>query len=81
MPIYEYKCIECGTFELLQKVTDDKIEVCPTCGKEVEKLISTVNHKYCGTGFYETDYKKKRKPKEEKKQTEANKKETKHDKT
>ena len=37
MPIYEYNCEKCGLFELLQKITDDKIDICPTCGHKLVK--------------------------------------------
>jgi putative FmdB family regulatory protein len=47
MPIYEYKCTECGgTKEALQKFSDAPLTTCPHCGKEtLEKTISA------NTGF------------------------------
>ena len=48
MPIYEYaplsgKCKQCdGRFEVYQRVADAKLESCPDCGKQVERLISAV---------------------------------------
>ena len=40
MPTYEYRCKKCGqTFEILQKITEDPIELCPECGGVVERLI------------------------------------------
>lgn len=61
MPIYEYKCKSCGhEFELLQKMSDDPIKVCPECKKDdVQKLISTPDFHLKGTGWYETDFKGK----------------------
>ena len=40
MPLYEYQCGKCGTFELIRKFSDAPLEVCPTCGGPVEKLLS-----------------------------------------
>jgi len=57
MPIYEYSCRNCGTIELFQKVTDEKITKCPKCDTEIERVISiTSRPKFNGSGFYETDY-------------------------
>jgi putative FmdB family regulatory protein len=66
MPIYEYKCQNCGyIFEQLQKVTDDPLRVCPECGKEqLVKLVSNTSFQLKGTGWYETDFKDK-KPKKD----------------
>ena len=42
MPVYEYKCKECG--EKFEKLVKMDAEVrCPKCGGEVEKLISAFN--------------------------------------
>jgi putative FmdB family regulatory protein len=41
MPIYEYRCLECGeTSEMLLRSGNESIE-CPSCGsKNLEKLFS-----------------------------------------
>lgn len=60
MPIYEYKCSECNTkFECLQKITDPPLEKTPECSGEckLEKILSTFEMSFVGTGFYKTDYK------------------------
>ncbi len=59
MPIYEYLCQKCGEFEVTQKITDQPLDVCPTCGQEVKKLISNSTFKLVGTGWYLTDYARK----------------------
>ncbi len=44
MPIYEYRCEECGEkFEKLVRLSTSTSEIeCPNCsGQKVEKLIST----------------------------------------
>ena len=62
MPTYEYECSECGhEFEVLQSMTDKKLKKCPECGKsKLNRLIGTGSGIiFKGSGFYETDYKKK----------------------
>lgn len=65
MPTYEYVCPECGPFDMRQPITSDPITHCQ-CGSVVKRKIgrgSAVIFK--GTGFYETDYKKKEKSNEQ----------------
>lgn len=58
MPTYDYKCENCGRFEKMQKITEDALKECPTCGGHVEKLISkNVGIVFKGAGFYKTDAK------------------------
>lgn len=60
MPIYEYKCLECGIhFEKMQRVSDDPLEKCDSCGGKVEKQISLSGFQFKGAGWYVTDYSKK----------------------
>ena len=69
MPIYEYKCQQCGDFEVTQKITDKPLTRCPACKGKVKKLISSTSFHLKGTGWYVTDYPRKEKaPKEEKKE-------------
>lgn len=57
MPLYEYRCSSCGVFEKLQKASDETLKVCPTCNREVEKLVSRdIGIAFKGPGFYKTDY-------------------------
>jgi putative FmdB family regulatory protein len=56
MPLYEYQCGKCGTFELIRKFSDAPLEACPTCGGVVEKLLSSPAIQFKGTGWYVTDY-------------------------
>lgn len=52
MPIFEFRCAECGAlFEKLFRDTDEKVELkCPTCGSETaERVISRTNY-VMGTG-------------------------------
>jgi len=59
MPIYEYKCQKCGTFETTQKITNKPLGKCPTCKGKVKKLISNTSFQLKGTGWYVTDYARK----------------------
>jgi putative FmdB family regulatory protein len=60
MPLYEYKCDECGhKFEKIQKFSDPLESTCPKCGGPVHKLMSSPAIQFKGSGFYITDYAKK----------------------
>lgn len=58
MPIYEYNCKRCGDFEVTQRMSEDALKKCPTCGAKVAKLISTSAFHLKGSGWYMTDYAK-----------------------
>ena len=59
MPIYEYRCAECGfQKEFLQRVSDKPLKDCPECGKPaLGKLLSAAGFQLKGTGWYATDFK------------------------
>ncbi len=59
MPIYEYRCDNCGhEFDTLQKVSDDALTDCPACGKPaLVKKVSAAGFRLKGGGWYETDFK------------------------
>ena len=62
MPTYTYECQACGNaFDELQGMTDAKLTKCPKCRKN--KLVRLIGGGsgmiFKGSGFYETDYKKK----------------------
>jgi len=57
MPTYEYRCPQCGVFEVEQRITEDPLGQCPTCQQPVQRLISrNVNILFKGSGFHITDY-------------------------
>ena len=63
MPIYEYKCSNCGeVFEAFQKISDQPLTECKHCRGRVEKLISHSSFQLKGAGWYLTDYAKKSQP-------------------
>jgi len=59
MPIYEYRCADCGyQKEHLQKMSDAPLSVCPACGKgNYAKLLSAAGFQLKGSGWYATDFK------------------------
>ena len=60
MPIYEYKCHQCGeTLEIMQKFSDKPLKQCPSCSGKLSKIISNCSFHLKGTGWYVSDYKKK----------------------
>lgn len=61
MPIYEYRCAECGAQkEILQRISDAPLVDCPACGKPaMQKLVSAAGFQLKGTGWYVTDFRNK----------------------
>jgi putative FmdB family regulatory protein len=58
MPIYEYRCENGHTFEVLQSMSDDPVETCEECGAPVQRVLHPVAIHFKGSGFHNTDYKK-----------------------
>lgn len=59
MPIYEYKCHQCGQkFEVRQRISEEPLKTHENCGGEVERLISAPALHFKGSGWYVTDYAK-----------------------
>ena len=56
MPIYEYRCLNGHTFEVIQSMSDDPVETCEVCGAPVERVFHPVAVHFKGSGFYSTDY-------------------------
>lgn len=57
MPIYEYKCADCGAhIEKRQSVSDEPLTVCENCGGKLEKQWSLSGFQFKGAGWYVTDY-------------------------
>ena len=57
MPIYEYKCKECGKeFDVFQKITDPELKSCKFCNGAPKKLVSLSSFHLKGSGWYVTDY-------------------------
>jgi putative FmdB family regulatory protein len=56
MPIYEYRCEQGHTFEVMQRMTDDPVVSCQTCDAPVQRVFHPVAVHFKGSGFYNTDY-------------------------
>jgi putative FmdB family regulatory protein len=58
MPIYAYRCDECGfAKDVLQKMSDPVLTVCPSCGKPAfKKQVTAAGFQLKGTGWYATDF-------------------------
>ena len=61
MPTYEYRCDRGHTFEVIQRMVDDPLTACSTCGAPVQRVFHPVAVHFKGSGFYNTDYGKKKK--------------------
>jgi putative FmdB family regulatory protein len=59
VPIYEYKCDNGHTFEVMQRMTDDTLTECTECGAPVQRVFHPVAIHFKGSGFYNTDYGKR----------------------
>ena len=59
MPIYEYRCQQCGhELEKLQRMSDEPLRACPACEEPaLKRLISASVFRLKGGGWYETDFK------------------------
>ena len=59
MPIYAYRCNDCGfAKDVLQKMSDPILTVCPSCGKsEFKKQVTAAGFQLKGSGWYATDFK------------------------
>ncbi|MGH6611406.1 MAG: FmdB family zinc ribbon protein [Burkholderiaceae bacterium] len=66
MPIYAYKCGECGhSLEVIQKVSDPLLTDCPQCGKPaLAKQVTAAGFQLKGGGWYVTDFRDSGKKKE-----------------
>ena len=56
MPIYEYRCGNGHTFEVMQSMSDDPVAVCEVCSEPVQRVFHPVAIHFKGSGFYTTDY-------------------------
>lgn len=58
MPIYAYRCEECGfAKDVLQKMSDEPLTVCLECGKpSFKKQVTAAGFQLKGSGWYVTDF-------------------------
>ena len=64
MPLYELECGACGhRFERIVKFSDPPVKNCPHCGKDaVQQVISAPAVQFKGSGWYVSDYARKKTP-------------------
>jgi putative FmdB family regulatory protein len=60
MPIYEYRCENGHTFEVMQRMSDDPVTKCEVCGAPVQRVFHPIAVHFKGSGFYNTDYGKQK---------------------
>lgn len=60
MPIYEYKCENGHVFDVIQKMSDEALTECQECGAPAQRVLHPVAVHFKGSGFYNTDYGKKK---------------------
>jgi len=61
MPIYEYRCQNDHRFEVLQKFSDEALTECEVCGAPAQRVLHPVAIHFKGSGFYSTDYGRRKK--------------------
>jgi putative FmdB family regulatory protein len=64
VPIYEYRCENGHTFEVMQRMTDEPVTSCQVCDAPVQRVFHPVAVHFKGKGFYNTDYGTKRRNRE-----------------
>lgn len=58
MPLYTYRREDGTTFDYRQRFLDDPLEVCPTTGQKVVRVVQAPGIIFKGSGFYVNDSKK-----------------------
>jgi putative FmdB family regulatory protein len=62
MPLYEYKCPNGHLFEVIHGMTENGPTACELCGASpLQRVLHPVAVHYKGSGFYSTDYGRKKK--------------------
>lgn len=57
MPLYPYRCTQCGhRFEKIQSFSAEPEKVCPKCGGPVERVLTAPGLQFKGAGWYVNDY-------------------------
>ncbi len=60
MPVYEYRCGNGHEFDVLQRMSDDPVTDCTVCGAAVQRVFHAPAIHFKGSGFYNTDYGKRK---------------------
>jgi putative FmdB family regulatory protein len=60
VPIYEYKCDNGHVFDVLQKMAEEPLTECVECGASAHRVLTAPAVHFKGSGFYNTDYGKRK---------------------
>ena len=61
MPLYEYECAKCHKrTEKIEPASGPHLKKCPHCGGKVERLLAPPAIQFKGSGWYVTDYARKK---------------------
>jgi putative FmdB family regulatory protein len=60
VPIYEYKCDNGHVFDVMQKMSEDPLTECVECGAPARRVLTAPAVHFKGSGFYNTDYGKRK---------------------
>jgi putative FmdB family regulatory protein len=60
VPIYEYKCDNGHVFDVMQKMADEPLTECVECGAPAHRVLTAPAVHFKGSGFYNTDYGKRK---------------------
>jgi putative FmdB family regulatory protein len=60
VPIYEYKCENGHVFDTIQRMAEEALTECQECGAPAVRVLHPVAVHFKGSGFYNTDYGKKK---------------------
>jgi putative FmdB family regulatory protein len=71
MPIYEFRCTNGHTFEVMRPISADPLTACETCSAPVERVFHPIAVHFKGSGFYNTDYGTKKRQREQKSSSES----------
>lgn len=70
MPIYEFRCAQGHTWDLLYPITNiPECVRCETCLKIAKRVYSVPAIRFTGPGFYNTDYRQGKKREDQKDQS------------
>jgi len=61
VPIYEYKCDNGHVFDVMQRMSDEALTECEECSAPAVRVLHSPAVHFKGSGFYNTDYGKKKK--------------------
>jgi putative FmdB family regulatory protein len=64
VPVYEYRCDKGHTFEAIQRMSDEPLSTCEVCGKPAQRVLYAPAIHFKGTGFHNTDYGTRKRPRE-----------------